>query len=137
MFENPSHEEICALLKKSHRIAVVGLSPNVSRPSFGVAKAMQGFGYTIVPVRPKVTEVLGQKAYATLAEVPGAIDIVDVFRAAEHIDAIVEECIALKVPAIWIQDGIVNEPAAERARAAGMVVVMDRCIYRDFVGICV
>ncbi|TCV85136.1 CoA-binding protein [Sulfurirhabdus autotrophica] len=137
MFENPSHDEICALLKKSNRIAVVGLSPNVSRPSFGVAKAMQGFGYTIVPVRPKVSEVLGQKAYATLAEVPGSIDIVDVFRAAEHIDAIVEECIALKIPAIWIQDGIINEPAAERARDAGMVVVMDRCIYRDFVGICV
>lgn len=137
MFENPSSEEICTLLKKSHTIAVVGLSPNVSRPSFGVAKAMQGFGYAIVPVRPKVTEVLGQKAYATLAEVPGSIDIVNVFRAAEHIDAIVDECLALQVPAIWIQDGIINEPAAQRARDAGMVVVMDRCIYRDFVGNCV
>ena len=137
MFENPSSEEICALLKKSHNIAVVGLSPNVSRPSFGVAKAMQGFGYTIVPVRPKVSEVLGQKAYATLAEVPGPIDIVNVFRAAEHIDAIVDECLALQVPAIWIQDGIINEPAAQRARDAGMFVVMNRCIYRDYVGLCV
>lgn len=137
MFENPSSEEICALLKKSRIIAVVGLSPNVSRPSFGVAKAMQGFGYAIVPVRPKVSEVLGQKAYATLAEVPGPIDIVNVFRAAEHIDAIVDECLALHVPAIWIQDGIINEPAAQRARDAGMVVVMNRCIYRDYVGLCI
>ena len=137
MFTNPSSEEICALLKRVRNIAVVGLSPNHSRPSYTVSRAMQGFGYHIVPVRPKVEEVLGQRAYASLSDVPGPIDLVNMFRAAEHIDPIVDECIALKVPAIWIQEGIVNEPAAVRAREAGMFVVMDRCIYRDYVGICI
>ena len=102
MFENPSAQEICALLKRSKTIAVVGLSPQPARPSFGVAKAMQGFGFRIVPVRPLVAEVLGEKAYPTLAAVPESIDLVDVFRAAEHIDAVVDECIALNIPAIWI-----------------------------------
>lgn len=137
MFENPSVQEICALLKRSKTIAVVGLSPQPARPSYGVAKAMQGFGFRIVPVRPLVAEVLGEKAYPTLAVVPGSIDLVDVFRAAEHIDAVVDECIALKIPAIWIQQGIVNEAAALRARAAGMTVVMDRCIYRDYLEFCI
>ena len=137
MFENPSAEEICAFLKKVKNIAVLGLSPVASRPSYGVARKMQGFGFNIIPVRPKVDEVLGQKAYATLAEVPDTIDLVNVFRAAEHMDAIVDECIALKVPAIWIQQGIVNEPAAQRARDAGMFVVMDRCIFVDYAGNCI
>jgi hypothetical protein len=137
MFENPTAQEICALLKRSKTIAVVGLSPQPARPSYGVAKAMQGFGFRIIPVRPLVAEVLGEKAYATLAAVPHSIDLVDVFRAAEHVDAMVDECIALKIPAIWIQQGIVNEAAALRARAAGMTVVMDRCIYRDYVEFCI
>jgi len=137
MFENPTAQEICALLKRSKTIAVVGLSPQPARPSYGVAKAMQGFGFRIVPVRPLVAEVLGEKAYPTLAAVPHSIDLVDVFRAAEHIDAVVDECIALNIPAIWIQQGIVNEAAALRARAAGMTVVMDRCIYRDYMEFCI
>ena len=137
MFSNPAAEEICALLKWVKCIAVVGLSPQPARPSYGVSRAMQGFGYQIIPVRPKVAEVLGQKAYATLAEVPGPIDLVNVFRAPEYIEAIVDECLALKIPAIWIQEGIVNEAAAGRAREAGMTVVMDRCIYKDYVGFCV
>ena len=136
MFKNPSSEEICALLKSARSIAVVGLSPKTSRPSYTVSRAMQGFGYHIVPVRPMVDEVLREKAYARLSDVPERIDIVNVFRAADQIDPIVDECIALKLPAIWIQEGIVNEPAAQRAREAGMLVVMDRCIYRDYVGIC-
>ena len=103
---------------------------------YGVARAMQGFGFNIIPVRPAITEVLGQKAYASLRDVPGPIDLVDVFRAAEHLDAIVDECIALQLPAIWIQEGIINEAAAERARAAGMIVVMDRCIYKDYIALC-
>jgi len=137
MFENPGAQELCALLKRSKTIAVVGLSPQPARPSYGVAKAMQGFGFRIVPVRPLVAEVLGEKAYPSLAEVPDRIDLVDVFRAAEHVDAVVDECIALNIPAIWIQQGIVNEAAALRARAAGMTVVMDRCIYRDYVEFCI
>ena len=132
MFENPGLQERCALLKRVKNIAVVGLSPNPSRPSHGVAAAMRGFGYNIIPVRPAVKEVLGIKAYPRLADVDVPIDLVNVFRAAEFIDGVVDECIALKVKALWIQEGIVNEPAAERARAAGMTVIMDRCIYRDY-----
>jgi hypothetical protein len=133
MFENPSDEARRALLQRVKTIAVVGLSPKPGRPSYFVAKAMQDFGYEIIPVRPAVAEVLGKKAYASLADVPGPIDLVDVFRAAEYIDAIVDECIALKVPAIWIQEGIVNKEAAKRAQEAGIMVVMDRCIYKDYV----
>jgi predicted CoA-binding protein len=121
------------LLKKVRTIAVVGLSPQSARPSYFVSRAMQGFGYRIIPVRPAVSEVLGEKAYATLADVPEKIDLVDVFRAAEHVDAIVDECLRLNIPSIWIQEGIVNEAAAQKAREAGMSVVMDRCIYKDYV----
>ncbi len=135
-FDNPDDSALRALLKKIRNIAVVGLSPRADRPSYCVAKAIQGFGYNVIPVRPATAEVLGQKAYAALTDVPGPIDLVDVFRAAEHLDAIVDECIALKVPALWIQEGIVNEAAARRAQEAGMTVVMDRCIYKDYVALC-
>ncbi len=136
MFQNPSHDALRGLLKDIKTIAVVGLSPRPDRPSFVVARAMQRFGYRIIPVRPATAEVLGEKAYARLADVPDAIDLVDVFRAAEHLDAIVDECIALKIPTIWIQEGIVNPAAAQRARDAGMTVVMDRCIYKDYISLC-
>ena len=136
MFINPSPEALRELLKKTRNIAVVGLSPKPDRPSYAVAKAMQGFGYRILPVRPATAEVLGEKAYAKLAEVPEKIDLVNVFRAAEHLDEIVDECLALGIPAIWIQEGIVNAAAAQRAHAAGMTVVMDRCIYKDYVALC-
>ena len=135
-FENPDDAARCALIRASRRIAVVGLSPNPARPSHGVARALQGFGFTVVPVRPGVREVLGEKAYARLSEVPGPIDLVDVFRNPVFVDAIVDECLQLGLKAIWLQDGVVNEPAAKRARAGGMTVVMDRCIYRDYVRIC-
>ncbi|GAA5784207.1 CoA-binding protein [Chitiniphilus shinanonensis] len=137
MFQNPSDDEIRALLKRVKRIAVVGLSPNPERPSYGVSAFLQRVGYRIVPVRPKVTEVLGEPAFATLDDVPGQIDLVDVFRRAEEIDAVVDDAIRLKLPAIWIQLGIVNEPAAERARAAGLTVVMDRCIKIEYARLCV
>lgn len=132
MFENPSIEACCALLARVKNIAVVGLSPNPSRPSFGVSMQMKRYGFNIIPVHPAAKEILGENVYATLADVREPIDLVNVFRSAEFIDGVVDECIAIKAPAIWIQDGIVNEPAAERARAAGITVVMDRCIYRDY-----
>lgn len=135
-FANPPAEEIRALLGRVKTIAVVGLSPKPERPSHVVARAMQGFGYRIVPVRPASAEVLGEKAYAGLRDVPPPIDLVDVFRAAEHLDALVDDCLALGIPAIWIQEGIVNEAAAQRARDAGMTVVMDRCIYKDYMALC-
>lgn len=131
-FHNPSRDEIVNLLRNCKRIAVVGLSPKSNRPSHGVSSAMQQFGYTIVPVRPAVASVLGEKAYPDLYAVPGPIDLVDVFRAPEHVGPIVDACIALKIPALWLQDGVINESAALRAQAHGIFVVMDRCIYRDY-----
>ena len=131
-FRNPSREEITSLLHNCKRIAVVGLSPKSNRPSHGVASALQQFGYTIVPVRPAVDSVLGEKAYPDLYAVPGPIDLVDVFRASEYVDPIIDACIALRIPAIWLQDGVINDAAALRAQASGIMVVMDRCIYRDY-----
>lgn len=132
MFENPGVKERCALLKRVKTIAVVGLSPNPTRPSYGVSQAMQGFGYAIVPVHPAAREVLGATAYARLAAVPVPIDLGNVFRRAEFIDGIVDECLALGLKNLWIQEGIINEPAAMRAVESGLMVVMDRCIYRDY-----
>jgi hypothetical protein len=132
IFQNPPDEEIRELLRRVRTIAVVGLSPRTNRPSHGVAAQMQRFGYRIIPVRPAVDTVLGEKAYASLREVPDPFDLVDVFRAPEYLDQIVEECIALGAPAIWLQEGVVNIPAAERARQAGLIVVMDRCVYREY-----
>lgn len=124
------------MLKSVKNIAVVGLSPNPARPSYGVAKAMQGYGFHIIPVRPAVQEVLGEKAYPRLVDIPVVIDLVNVFRRAEFLDKIVDDCLALGVKFLWIQEGIVNEPAALRARQAGVTVVMNRCIYRDYRAFC-
>jgi hypothetical protein len=132
-FENPDDDAVRELLKSVRTIAVVGLSPQPARPSYRVAQAMQRYGFRIVPVRPLVDEVLAEKAYASLADIPFQIDLVDVFRAAEHLPAIVEQCLALHLPAIWIQEGIVHEAAAQRAQAGGMTVVMDRCLLTDYV----
>ena len=136
MFENPSDEDRRALLRRVKVIAVVGLSPNPARPSHGVARSMQRFGYSIIPIHPTATEVLGAKAYRRLSEAPGPIDLVNVFRRSEFVGPIVEDCLALGIKAIWIQEGIVNEEAARRAREGGMTVVMDRCIYRDHRQLC-
>ncbi len=138
MFQNPTTDEICTLLGEVKTIAVVGLSENPARPSWRVASGMQGFGYRIIPVRPGASEVLGEKAYATLADVPKHIDIdiVDVFRAPQHVDAIVDECLHLGLKRLWFQVGVVNEAAAQRARAGGMTVVMDRCLWRDRSTLC-
>ena len=132
MFANPPVEEIRALLGEIKTIAVLGLSDNPERPSYRVAKAMQELGYRIIPVRPGQREVLGETAYATLAEVPGVADLVDVFRAPEHVPGIVDECLAKGVKRLWLQEGVVNEAAAEKARAAGITVVMDRCIWKEY-----
>ena len=136
MFQNPSEAERCTLLKSVRNIAVIGLSPNPARPSHGVARAMQGFGFNIIPVHPAADEVLGAKAYRRLSDVRTPIDLVNVFRRAGFLEQIVDECLALRLKALWIQEGIVNEAAARRAVAAGMRVVMDRCIYRDFMAFC-
>jgi uncharacterized protein len=119
------------LLRTARVIAVVGLSSDEMRPSNGVAACMQRAGYRIIPVNPNETEVLGEKAYPRLEDVPGKIDIVDVFRRSEHVRGIVESAIRVGAKAIWMQEGVVDEAAAEIARASGLDVVMDRCILKD------
>lgn len=131
-FENPPDEAIRTLLRRVRSIAVVGLSPKRERPSHEVAAAMQRFGYRIVPVRPGVEAVLGEPAYSDLRAVGSTMDLVDVFRAPEYVESIVDACIELGVRALWLQEGVVNEPAARRACKAGITVVMDRCLYKEY-----
>jgi len=107
---------------------VVGLSDNPLRPSHGVAAYLQAQGYRVIPVNPRISEALGEQAYASLAEVPEKIDIVNVFRRPEFVEEVVDAAIRLKIPAVWMQEGIVHEKAARKARQAGLFVEMDRCI---------
>lgn len=135
MFNNPSPQEIKKILQVTRHIAVVGLSPKPRRPSHVVASNLQSFGYHVIPVRPAVDEVLGEKAYADLRDVPGPVDMVDVFRAPDKIAPLVDACIERAIPVLWLQDGVVNEAEALRAQAAGITVIMDRCTYRDYVSL--
>jgi uncharacterized protein len=128
-------DPIYDLLARTKTIAVVGLSESPMRASHGVSAYMQAAGYRIVPVNPRIAEALGEKAYPSLLEVPldvrERIDLVDVFRRPEYVDEIVEQAIQLRIPAIWLQEGVINERAAEKARKAGMFVVMDRCVLKE------
>jgi uncharacterized protein len=119
------------LLESSKVIAVVGLSSRTSRPSYGVSRYMQSAGYRIIPVNPGETEILGERCYARLEDIPGHVDIVNIFRRPEAVPEMVESAIRIGARAIWMQEGVINEAAAARAREAGLVVVMDRCIFRD------
>ena len=127
----PKAEKIAELLRSAKTIAVVGLSDNPARTSYGVSAYMQSQGYRIIPVNPAISEALGEKAYPTLSEVPEKIDIVNVFRRPEHVPEVVDEAIRLGVPAVWMQEGVVHEEAAEKARQAGIFVVMNRCILKE------
>jgi predicted CoA-binding protein len=137
VFKNPPFDKIAELLRSTRIIAVVGLSADPSRPSHGVARQLQHFGYRIIPVTPKAESVLGEKAVPDLDHVssvlkPGErVDVVDVFRRPEHVAAIVDDCIRLRLPALWLQDGVIDDVAAEKAVNAGIFTVMDRCIFRD------
>ena len=124
-------DQIGDLLKKAKTIAVVGLSSSPLRPSYGVAAYMQSQGYRIIPVNPTIKGALGEKAYASLSEVPETIDVVDVFRSSEFVPDVIDEVLRLKLPAIWLQEGVIHEQAAEKARKAGVFVVMDRCILKE------
>jgi len=126
-------DAIAHILDTAKTIAVVGLSSNPSRPSHNVASYMQSHGYRIVPVNPNETEVLGEKAYASLEAVPEKIDVVDIFRKSEEAGAHVDEAIRIGAAAVWMQEGVVNREAAARAQAAGMEVVMDRCILKEHI----
>ena len=124
-------DEIGELLKRTKTIAVVGLSDSPLRPSYGVSAYMQSHGYKIIPVNPSIKGSLGEKAVASLAEVEEKIDMVDVFRRSEYVPDLVDEAIRLKVPAIWLQEDVIHEEAAEKARQAGIFVVMDKCVLKE------
>jgi uncharacterized protein len=131
MSSSPQPDPIADILKRSKTIAVVGLSNSPLRPSHGVSAYMQMNGYRIIPVNPKIKEALGENAYATLLDVPEKIDIVNVFRRPEFVEEVVDQAIRLKVPAIWMQEEVINEKAADKARQAGIFVIMDCCILKE------
>jgi len=130
-FQNPSPEEIKAFLLRIRTIDFVGLSPDPDRPSYSVAMYLQNNGYKIVPVRPDGDEILGEKVYRRLADIPFPVDAVDHFRKSEEVGAHIDEAIALKIPAVWMQEGVIDEKAAKRARKAGLFVAMDRCMLKE------
>jgi len=133
-FKNPPRDEIRQLLERAHTVAVVGLSPKRDRDSFHVASALQQFGYRIIPVRPDAERVLNEPVVHDLKDVK-ACDIVDVFRASQHVDGIVDTCIAKGFKVLWLQEGVIDEQAAEKARKAGIMVVMDRCILKEWIAL--
>lgn len=121
-------DPITDLLQRAKTIAVVGLSNNPLRPSHGVAAYLQGQGYRIIPVNPNIQSSLGEDAYPSLLDVPEKIDIVNIFRRSEFVEPIVDQAVQLKIPAVWMQEEVINEKAAQKARQCGVFVVMDRCI---------
>ena len=131
MAATPDSDPIRELLDTVKTIAVVGLSDSPLRPSHGVSAYMQSCGYKIIPVNPTIDESLGEKSYRSLLDVPGKIDLVNIFRRPAFVEDIVDQAIALKIPAVWMQEGVINEHAALKARNAGMFVVMDLCILKE------
>jgi predicted CoA-binding protein len=126
-----SSETINRILEECRTIAVVGLSSSSWRPSHGVAGYMQRAGYRIIPVNPNETEIFGERAYASLKDVPDQIDLVDIFRRSEEAGAAVDDAIAIGAKAVWLQEGVIDQDAAQRALDAGLLVVMDRCWLKD------
>lgn len=124
-------KQISDILHSCHTIAVVGLSAKRFRPSYGVAEYLKRVGYRIIPVNPQEAEVLGERSYPDLDSIPEPVDIVDIFRRSEFVPEIVEAAIRIGAKAIWMQEGVIHEEAAKRAEAAGLAVVMDRCILKD------
>lgn len=137
MFRNPDQAAIEKLLRTARTIAVVGLSADPSRPSFRVAQELQRYGYRIIPVNPAADTILGERAVPDLDYLADVMpagakpDVIEVFRRPEHVAGIVDACIRLGMPALWLQDGVIDEVAAARAQAAGIFTVMDRCMFRD------
>ena len=119
------------ILNSSQVVAVVGLSPKPDRPSYNVASYLKKNGYKIIPVNPKAGQILGEVCYPDLSSIPEAVDVVDIFRRAEEVPAIVDEAIRIGAKAVWMQEGVINEEAAARAREAGLLVVMDRCMLKE------
>lgn len=127
-FENPSRDEIKELLRSAGNIAVVGLSDKPDRTSYMVSQAMQSRGYRIIPVNPRADEILGEKCYAKLADIPEPVDIVNVFRRSEYCAEVAKEAAEINANVLWLQLGIINEEAAEICAEHGMTAIMDRCI---------
>jgi len=127
----PQPDPITDLLEHTKTIAVVGLSNDPWRASHGVSAYMQSHGYRIIPVNPQIESCLGERAYPSLLDVPEKIDLVNIFRRPEFVEEIVDQAIQLKVPAVWMQEDVIHEKAAEKARQAGIFVVMDRCILKE------
>ena len=126
-------EPACELLKNSHTIAIVGLSNRRHRPSYGVAEYLKSAGYRIIPVNPAETEVLGEKSYARLEDIPEHVDIVDIFRRSEFVPEIVDSAIRIGALGVWMQEGVSHAEAAERARRAGLFVIMNVCILKEHI----
>jgi uncharacterized protein len=131
MASSPQSDSVAELLRRAKTIAVVGLSDNPFRPSHGVSAYMQSHGFRIIPVNPHIESCLGEKAYASLLEAPEKIDIVNIFRRPEFVEEVVDQAIQLNVPAIWMQENVIHEKAAGKARQAGIFVVMDLCILKE------
>lgn len=131
MTSRPESDPIRDLLQRSKTIAVVGLSDSPMRPSYGVSAYMQSRGYKIIPVNPVISEALGEKSYPSLRDVPEKIDIVNIFRRPEYVEEIVDQAIELKVPAVWMQEEVIHQKAAEKAEKAGIFVAMDLCILKE------
>jgi uncharacterized protein len=127
----PEPDPIRDLLQRAKTIAVVGLSDSPMRPSYGVSAYMQSRGYRIIPVNPSISEALGEKSYSSLREVPERIDIVNIFRRPEYVEEIVDQAIELEVPAVWMQEEVIHQKAAQKAEKTGIFVVMDLCILKE------
>jgi predicted CoA-binding protein len=125
---NPTDAELTQLLTTASTIAMVGASSNSEKPSYGIMRKLQSAGYRVIPVNPRETEVLGERAYPSLSDIPDRVDVVDVFRRAEDTPPIADEAVKIGARALWLQQGISSEQAATRARAGGLTVVMNKCI---------
>ena len=130
-YQNPSDDQIKEMVQKYKKVAVVGLSSDQTRPSNAVAKYLQRKGFKIIPVNPNETEILGEKAYPNLSAIPEKVEIVDIFRRPEQVPPIVDEAIKIKALVVWMQEGVINHPAALKASQNGIIVVMDRCMLKE------
>lgn len=135
-YVNPTDEEIKEILQKYKTVTVVGLSSDPSRPSYGVSRYLKGKGFKIIPVNPKETEILGEKAYPDLSSIPEKVEIVDIFRRPEHVPTIVEEAIRIGAKVIWMQEGVINHTSAIFASQKGILVVMDKCMLKEYQALC-
>lgn len=135
-YRNPSNDQIREILQKYKTVAVVGLSSDPSRPSYSVARYLKGKGFKIIPVNPKEKEILGEKAFPDLSSIPEKVEIVDIFRRPEYVSSIVDEAIKVGAKVVWMQQGVINHPAAIKAFQNGILVVMDKCMLKDYRTLC-